>query len=68
MPIQVDGWGAHERNLTRPGCPARMAEARNVGLRDFSTPSLEAVEHHRIELWILTSIMLVSVSVGVVVL
>src|SRR5215216_1381688 len=44
------------------------AEARIVGLRDFSTPSLEAVEHRRIQLWILTSIMLVSVSIGVVVL
>jgi signal transduction histidine kinase len=44
------------------------AEARIVGLRDFTTPSLEAVEHRRIQLWILTSIMLVSISVGVVVL
>ncbi len=45
-----------------------VSEARIVGLRGFTTPSLEAVEHRRIQLWILTSIMLVSVSVGVVVL
>jgi hypothetical protein len=45
-----------------------LTEARIVGLRDFSTPSLEAVEHRRIQLWILSSIMLVSVSIGVVVL
>jgi signal transduction histidine kinase len=51
------------------GLPGTIAtEARIVGLRDFDTPSLEAVEHRRIQLWILTSIMLVSVSVGVVVL
>ena len=54
---------------TTEGLPGTIAtEARIVGLRDFSTPSLEAVEHRRIQLWILTSIMLVSVSVGVVVL
>jgi GAF domain-containing protein len=45
-----------------------VIEARIVGLRDFTTLSLEAVEHRRIQLWILTSIMLVSVSIGVVVL
>ena len=54
---------------TTEGLPGSIAtEARIVGLRDFSTLSLEAVEHRRIQLWILTSIMLVSVSVGVVVL
>jgi hypothetical protein len=54
---------------TTEGLPGTIAtEARIVGLRDFSTPSLEAVEHRRIQLWILTSIMLVSISVGVVVL
>ncbi|MGA9161857.1 MAG: ATP-binding protein [Actinomycetota bacterium] len=45
-----------------------VTEARIVGLRGFTTPSLEAVEHRRIQLWILTSIVLVSVSVGVGVL
>ena len=45
-----------------------VTEARIVGLRGFTTPSLEPIEHRRIPLWILTSIMLVSVSVGVVVL
>ncbi|HET9249674.1 MAG TPA: ATP-binding protein [Actinomycetota bacterium] len=54
---------------TAEGLPATIVtEARIVGLRDFSTPSLEAVEHRRIQLWILTSIMLVSISIGVVVL
>jgi len=43
-------------------------EARIVGLRDFNTLSLDAVEHRRIQLWILTSITLVCFSVGVVVL
>lgn len=37
-----------------------------AGLRDFRTPSLEAVERRRLQLWILTAILLVSVSLGVV--
>jgi two-component system sensor histidine kinase KdpD len=45
-----------------------LSEARIVGLRQFKTPSLEAVEHRRIQLWIITSIVLISVSVCVVVL
>jgi len=54
---------------TTEGLPSTIVtEARIVGLRDFSTLSLEAVEHRRIQLWILTSIMLVSISIGVVVL
>ena len=41
-------------------------EARVAGLRDFRTPSLEAVERRRLQLWILTAILLVSISLGVV--
>ena len=41
-------------------------EARVAGLRDFRTPSLEDVERRRLQLWILTAILLVSVSLGVV--
>jgi hypothetical protein len=60
---------ARTRPETTEDLPSSIAaEARIVGLRDFSTPSLEAVEHRRIQLWILTSIMLVSISVGVAVL
>lgn len=43
-------------------------EARVVGLRGFNTPSLESVERRRLQLWILSAILLVSVSLGVVVL
>jgi len=43
-------------------------EARVVGLRDFSTPSLEAVEHRRMQLWILTTVLLVSVSAAIALL
>jgi two-component system, OmpR family, sensor histidine kinase KdpD len=45
-----------------------LSEARIVGLRGFTIPSLEAVEHRRIQLWVLTTIVLVSISVGVAVL
>jgi K+-sensing histidine kinase KdpD len=41
-------------------------EARVAGLRDFRTPSLEAVERRRLQLWVLTAILLVSISVGLV--
>jgi len=43
-------------------------EARVVGLRGFRTPSLESVERRRLQLWVLSAILLVSVSLGVVVL
>jgi two-component system, OmpR family, sensor histidine kinase KdpD len=41
-------------------------EARVAGLRDFRTPSLEAVEKRRLQLWILTAALLVSISLGLV--
>lgn len=40
-------------------------EARVVGLRDVATPSLEAVERRRLQLWALTVVLLLAVSVGV---
>ncbi len=43
-------------------------EARVVGLRGFNTPSLESVERRRLQLWVLSAVLLVSVSLGVVVL
>ena len=43
-------------------------EARVVGLRGFTTPSLEAVERRRLQLWILSALLLVSVAAGVAVL
>jgi putative methionine-R-sulfoxide reductase with GAF domain len=42
-------------------------EARVAGLRDFHTPSLEAVERRRLRLWLLTTIVLVAVAAGVLV-
>jgi signal transduction histidine kinase len=43
-------------------------EARVVGLRDFRSPSLEAVERRRMQLWIITTILLVLISGGIAVL
>jgi len=43
-------------------------EARVAGLRDARTPSLEAVERRRMQLWILTVILVVALSSGAVVL
>jgi len=43
-------------------------EARVVGLRGFSTPSLEAVERRRMQLWILAAVLLVALSSGAVAL
>jgi putative methionine-R-sulfoxide reductase with GAF domain len=42
-------------------------EAKVAGLRDFRTPSLEAVERRRLRLWLLTTIVLVVVAAGVMV-
>ena len=42
-------------------------EARVAGLRDFRTPSLESVERRRLQLWLLTAVLLVSISIGLVV-
>ena len=39
-------------------------EARVVGLRGIQIPSLEAVERRRLQLWIVTAVLLVSVAVG----
>lgn len=49
-----------------PERPSR--EARIAGLRDFRTPSLEAVERRRMQLWFLTTVTLVFVAIGVLVL
>jgi signal transduction histidine kinase len=43
-------------------------EARVVGLRDFRSPSLESVERRRMQLWIITTIILVLVSGGIALL
>jgi signal transduction histidine kinase len=40
-------------------------EAKVVGLRDFRTPTLESVEHRRMQLWVLTTILLIAVSAGI---
>ena len=42
-------------------------EARVAGLRDFRTPSLEAVERRRLQLWVLTAVLLIAISLGIVV-
>jgi two-component system sensor histidine kinase KdpD len=39
-------------------------EARVVGLRGVQIPSLEAVERRRLQLWIVTAVLLVSVAAG----
>ena len=49
------------------GADARH-EARVVGLRGVRTPSLEAVERRRMQLWSLTAALLVVLSIGAVVM
>jgi two-component system sensor histidine kinase KdpD len=61
--------GENEMESDRQDIPEKiLSEARIVGLRGFTTPSLEAVERRRIQLWVLTTIVLVSISVCVAVL
>src|SRR6266480_7450205 len=49
---------AHRQQLAR--------EARVVGLRDFSTPSLEAVERRRWQLWTVAFVVMAALSAGLV--
>jgi two-component system sensor histidine kinase KdpD len=42
-------------------------EARVAGLRDFRTPSLEAVERRRLRLWLVTTVGIAVVAAGVMV-
>jgi signal transduction histidine kinase len=41
-------------------------EAKVVGLRDFSTPSLEAVERRRWQLWMVAFVVMAALSAGLV--
>src|SRR6266480_729022 len=49
---------AHRQELAR--------EAKVVGLRDFSTPSLEAVERRRWQLWTVAIVVMAALSAGLV--
>lgn len=49
---------------SRPAADRIRKEARVVGLRGLQMPSLEAVERRRLQLWIVTAFILVSVAVG----
>jgi diguanylate cyclase (GGDEF)-like protein len=40
--------------------------AKIAGLRSFETPTLEAVEHRRLQLWVITLLLLVTVAVAFV--
>jgi putative methionine-R-sulfoxide reductase with GAF domain len=52
----------HERE---PDTEGLRREARVAGLRDFTTPSLEAVERKRMQLWALMTIALIGVAASV---
>src|SRR5437588_7897633 len=41
-------------------------EAKVVGLRDFSTPSLEAVERRRWQLWMVAIVVMAALAAGLV--
>ncbi|MBV8561200.1 MAG: GAF domain-containing protein [Acidimicrobiia bacterium] len=50
-----------------PGDRKQIArEARVVGLRDFSTPSLEAVERRRGQLWTVAFVVMAALAAGLV--
>jgi putative methionine-R-sulfoxide reductase with GAF domain len=50
-----------------PDADRLRREARVAGLRDFRTPSLEAVERRRLRLWLLTTVVIAMVAAGVMV-
>jgi two-component system sensor histidine kinase KdpD len=55
-------------DTTEPAVDRIKREARVVGLRQVSTPTLEAVERRRGQLWGMTVMLLLAVSVAVAVL
>jgi two-component system sensor histidine kinase KdpD len=56
-----------EVDTTDPSVEEIKREARVVGLRGISTPSLESIERRRLQLWAVTVFMLLAVSIGVAV-
>jgi len=52
-------------DATDPSVEEIKREARVVGLRGVSTPSLESIERRRLQLWALTVFILLAVSIGV---
>ena len=52
---------------SEPSAEQIKREARVVGLREVSMPTLEAVERRRLQLWGLTVVLLLAVSAGVAV-
>lgn len=52
-------------DATDPSIEEIKREARVVGLRGVSTPSLESIERRRLQLWALTVFILLAVSIGV---
>jgi two-component system sensor histidine kinase KdpD len=65
----VDRKGEAEAAAARRSLDERFArEARLVGIRDFKTPSLEAVERRRSELWTMAFLAMVGLAIGVVIL
>jgi GAF domain-containing protein len=49
----------------RPDLERVRRDARITGLRDFETPSLEAVERRRVVMWVRTAGILIVVAIGV---
>src|SRR5687768_4329554 len=63
----VDRKEQAEAAAARRSLDERFArEARLVGIRDFKTPSLEAVERRRSELWTMAFLAMVGLAVGIV--
>jgi K+-sensing histidine kinase KdpD len=60
-------------SVAAPPAPPKKAmpqrpEGKVTGLRDFATPTLEAVERRRAQLWILASFVLIGLAGGMVLL
>jgi hypothetical protein len=68
MPEHAEAAGMAQETLSRQDAGAAgeiRREARVVGLRGVVTPSLESVERRRLQLWGLTVLILLAVSVSV---
>lgn len=61
---------AGTRSSQSPGeaAPSTVHEARIAGIRDFTTPTLEAVERRRWQLWLFAGVVMVGLAGGMVLL
>ncbi|HUP70701.1 MAG TPA: EAL domain-containing protein [Acidimicrobiales bacterium] len=66
-PVATDPWSPTGPPLVPVTREELRREARVVGLRDFESPSFEAVDRRRVQLWAISTLLLILLSSMVVI-